>query len=213
MSAPRIRPKPKRGAMTATSIAVVKIPRTTSDRRLAVRRVRAGTCAASARASTSASKKFVGNIDAHEQPRVEHDRGRREPGARDPRGRKRQERHHEEMDEVDPDQSQRRRTDEPHQVVVICPDDGDEQVAHRMADGRGQRGQRAENAGSSASRCAVTCSSRTGALLIEPSTFHFDARAPQDGAIPNVIQGRIAFIHDGRRDRPHRRRVEPGGGA
>jgi hypothetical protein len=50
-----------------------------------------------------------------------------------------------------------------------------------------------------ASRCAVTCSSRTGALPIKPSTFHFDARAPQDGAIPNVIQGPIAFIHDGRR--------------
>jgi hypothetical protein len=37
---PHIKPKPRRGATKATSIAVVKIARTTSDRRLAMRRVR-----------------------------------------------------------------------------------------------------------------------------------------------------------------------------
>ena len=41
------------------------------------------------------------------------------------------------MDEVDPYQSQRRRTYEPHKVMVVYPNNGDEQVAHRIADGRG----------------------------------------------------------------------------
>src|SRR5436190_4487507 len=79
----------------------------------------------------------VGNVNAYEQPRVHRDRGGREPRTRDPGRCKGQERHHEEMGEVDPDQSQRRRTDEPHQVMVVDPNDGDEQVAHRIADGRG----------------------------------------------------------------------------
>jgi hypothetical protein len=41
------------------------------------------------------------------------------------------------MDEVAPYQSERRSTDEPHKVMVIDPNNGDEQVAHRIADGRG----------------------------------------------------------------------------
>jgi hypothetical protein len=45
-----------------------------------------------------ALKNVVGNVDAHEQPRVKHYRGRREPGARNPCGRKEQERHREEVD-------------------------------------------------------------------------------------------------------------------
>ena len=50
--APQISAKPTRGATNATSIAVVKIARTASERRLAIRRVRTGTSTASARAST-----------------------------------------------------------------------------------------------------------------------------------------------------------------
>src|SRR5213078_2730920 len=53
-----IRPKAKRGATNATSIAIVKLARTTSDLRLAMRRVRSGTCVASARTSISRSKKL-----------------------------------------------------------------------------------------------------------------------------------------------------------
>ena len=45
--------KPRRGATNATSIAVVKIARTTSDRRLATRRTRSDTCVVVARAKTS----------------------------------------------------------------------------------------------------------------------------------------------------------------
>jgi hypothetical protein len=36
------------------------------------------------------------------------------------------------MDKVDPYQSQRRRTYEPHEVMVVYPNNGDEQVAHRI---------------------------------------------------------------------------------
>src|SRR5262245_4242440 len=79
----------------------------------------------------------VGNVDAHEQARVKRHRGASEPGTGDPGGCKGQERHHEEMNEVDPDQPQRRSTHKPHQVVMVDPDDGDEQVAHRIADGGG----------------------------------------------------------------------------
>jgi hypothetical protein len=49
---PHIRPKPKRGATNATGIAVMKLASTTSERRLAIRRVCADTCVASAPAST-----------------------------------------------------------------------------------------------------------------------------------------------------------------
>jgi hypothetical protein len=69
----------------------------------------------------------VRNVDAHEQPRVERHRGGREPGARDPGGGKGRERHHVEVDEVNPDKTQRGRTHEPHQIVVVDPDDGDKQ--------------------------------------------------------------------------------------
>jgi hypothetical protein len=61
----------------------------------------------------------------------------RELGARNPCGCKGQERNHEEMDEVNPYQSQRRRTYEPHEVMVVDPNNGDEQVTHHIADGRG----------------------------------------------------------------------------
>jgi hypothetical protein len=54
--AQHIRPKLRRGATNETSIAVVKLARTTSDRRLAIRRVRAETCVGSARVNTSLSK-------------------------------------------------------------------------------------------------------------------------------------------------------------
>jgi hypothetical protein len=69
--------------------------------------------------------------------RVRSSRGRAEPGARNPCCRKRQKRHQEEMDEVDPHQSQRRRAHEPHKVMLVDPDNDDEQIAHRIADGRG----------------------------------------------------------------------------
>lgn len=72
-----------------------------------------------------------------EEPCVKGYRGRRQPGARNPCRRKRQERHHEEMDEVDPYQSERRSTDKPHKIMVVDPNNGDEQVAHRIADGGG----------------------------------------------------------------------------
>jgi hypothetical protein len=71
----------------------------------------------------------VGDIDADEQSGVEGDRQRGEPGVRHPRRRKGQERDQEEMEEVHPHQSQTRRTHEPHEVVVIDPDDSDEEVA------------------------------------------------------------------------------------
>jgi hypothetical protein len=61
-------------------------------------------------------------------------RGLCEPGTRNPCGRKGQERRHEEMDEVDPYQSQHRRTYEPPKVVVVYPNNGDEQIAHHIAD-------------------------------------------------------------------------------
>ena len=54
--APHIMPNPSRGATNATSIAVVKLARTPSDRRLATRRVSSDTCVASARVKTSCSK-------------------------------------------------------------------------------------------------------------------------------------------------------------
>jgi pimeloyl-ACP methyl ester carboxylesterase len=56
MRAAQISAKPRRGATNATSIAVVKIARTTSDRRLATRRTRSDTCVVFARAKTSRSK-------------------------------------------------------------------------------------------------------------------------------------------------------------
>ena len=68
----------------------------------------------------------VGNVDSDEQPCIKHYSGRGKPGSRNPSGRKRQERHHEEMEEVDPYQSQRRRTYEPHKVMVVYPNNGDE---------------------------------------------------------------------------------------
>jgi hypothetical protein len=61
---------------------------------------------------------------------------------RNPCSGKRQERHHEEMDEVDPYQSQGRWTHEPHKVMVVYPNDGDEQVTHPIADGRGPQRQK-----------------------------------------------------------------------
>jgi len=121
----------------------VKLARTINDRRLAIRRIRADTRIASAWGQYSVFEDVVGNIDAHEQPCVKHYRGRREPGTRNPCGRKGQERHHEEMDEVDPYQSQRRRTYEPPKVVVVYPNNGDEQIAHHIADDR--RPQRSES--------------------------------------------------------------------
>jgi hypothetical protein len=41
------------------------------------------------------------------------------------------------MDEVHPDQSQPRWTHEPHEIVVVDPDNGEEEVTHRIADGCG----------------------------------------------------------------------------
>ena len=83
-----------------------------------------------------ALKDVVGDVDAHEQPCIKHYRGRRELGARNPCGRKGQERHHKEMGKVDPYQSQRWRTYEPHKVMMVDPNNGDEEVAYRIADGR-----------------------------------------------------------------------------
>ena len=54
--AAHITPKPRRCATIATSIAIVKPARTTSDRRLAMCRIRVDTCAAFAWANTSCSK-------------------------------------------------------------------------------------------------------------------------------------------------------------
>src|SRR5438132_1881119 len=77
-------------------------------------------------------------VHAHEERCVDRYRRRRELGASNPCRCEGQEGHHEEMSEVDPYQSQRWRTrDEPHEVVVVDPNDGDEQVAHGIADDRG----------------------------------------------------------------------------
>src|SRR5262245_44844068 len=93
-----------------------------------------------------ALENIEGEVDANEQPRIKHYRGRREPAACNPCGRKGQERHHEEMDEVNPYQSQRRTTYEPHQVIVVYPNDGNEQVAYGVTDGRWpQRPERRES--------------------------------------------------------------------
>jgi hypothetical protein len=43
----------------------------------------------------------------------------------------------EEMNEVDPHQSQRRSTYEPHEVMMINPNDRYEEITHRIADGGG----------------------------------------------------------------------------
>jgi hypothetical protein len=49
------------------------------------------------------------------------------------------------MREVDPHQSESRRTYEPHEVMVVYPNNRDEQIAHHIADGRGpQRPDRRE---------------------------------------------------------------------
>jgi hypothetical protein len=61
-----IRPKLTRGMTNASSIAVAKLPRTTSDRRLAIRRIRADTCVSSARANSWYSK-TLGSGDANEK--------------------------------------------------------------------------------------------------------------------------------------------------
>ena len=134
--APHIRPNPRRGATNATSIAVVKLARTPSDRRLAMRRVPSDTCVASARAKTSRSRRrtqcrctrialrktLQGTTQAGCAQSTRWQRAGATP---------------EEMDEVDPNQSQRRGTYEPPQVMVVYPNNSDERVAHRIADGRG----------------------------------------------------------------------------
>jgi len=89
----QMRPKPIRGATIATSIAVVKLARTMSDRLLARRRVRADTCVALA---NTWPEDVVSNIGTHEQPSVKHDSGRGKLGPCNPSGRIGQERHHEE---------------------------------------------------------------------------------------------------------------------
>jgi hypothetical protein len=61
-----IRPKLTRGMTNASSIAVAKLPRTTSDRRLAIRRIRADTCVSSAPANSWYSK-TLGSGDANEK--------------------------------------------------------------------------------------------------------------------------------------------------
>lgn len=81
-------------------------------------------------------KDVIGNINAHEQSRVEDHRRRCELGMRDPCRSKGEQRHHEQVGEVDPDQSQCWRTCEPKQVMVVHPNDGNEEIAHNIADDR-----------------------------------------------------------------------------
>src|SRR4029077_12358294 len=69
------------------------------------------------------------------------------------------------MDKVDPYQSQCRGTYEPHKVMMVDPNNGDEQVAHRIADGRGPQRPRAENAG-----CSGALSSSTMMVTITAKT-------------------------------------------
>ncbi len=83
---------------------------------------------ASARAKCVVFEDVISKIDTYKHPCIKHDRRRREPGARNPCGRKWQERDHEEMHEVDPYQSRCRRAYELHKVIVVDPNDGDEQI-------------------------------------------------------------------------------------
>src|SRR6185437_14777818 len=76
----------------------------------------------------------VGNVDTHEECRVQHNRRRGEPGSRDPCGGKGKERHQEKVCEVNPYQSQTGRANKPHEVMVIDPDDGDEEITHGIAE-------------------------------------------------------------------------------
>jgi hypothetical protein len=102
IKAAHIRPNARRGTANATSRAVVKLASAPSDRRLAMRRVPGDICASSAQARISRSKALYA-MSMHTKYRgVKPYRGGREPGAGNPCGRKGQERHHEEMDEVDP---------------------------------------------------------------------------------------------------------------
>ena len=93
--AAHIRPKAKRGATSATSMAVVKLASTTRDRRRAIRRVRAVfyLVGDSARVNNSRSKTLYAMSTQANSAAYSRDRRRREPRARDPCSRERQQRH------------------------------------------------------------------------------------------------------------------------
>lgn len=88
----------------------------------------------------TALENVVGNIDTHEQPCVKAYRMRPKPSACNLSSRKGQERHHEQMNEVDPYQSQRRSAHKPHKVMMVYPNNGDEELRRRIADGRRPEG-------------------------------------------------------------------------
>ena len=75
----------------------------------------------------------VGAVSADEQCCIHDDRGGGESGLCDPGGGERQQGHEEQMHKVDPDDRQGGGSRQPRQVVVVDPDDGDEDVADQIA--------------------------------------------------------------------------------
>ena len=75
----------------------------------------------------------IRQVHQHKYSCIHEHRNRRQSSIRDPRRRERHQRHHEQVREVHPDQARRRMLGEPQQMMVIHPDDGDEQVADRTA--------------------------------------------------------------------------------
>src|SRR3954453_20854696 len=76
---------------------------------------------------------YVSRVYEEEHRRIEGDWLRRQFAHGHPSGRERKQRHGKQMREIEPQQARGRLSGIAHEIVMISPDDGDKQVANRVA--------------------------------------------------------------------------------